>query len=405
MKKAMEDFDNLSRPALDNRGFPLTPAKLESKTFVDDTSTLIRGTLASVCDACMRVGRKYKQMAIRLKLKLSPKAELQTSTPNIAKALVEDLRAEGIFFKTPVESRDLGATTSLGKTMNLSLLRARNKIVLPKITKISRLAQTNRSARKLYSGSGFSSNTYGHPVSGITENMLIGMERKAVNCSGITPQGRCRFTALVLAFGPRGHPRGRVIKETFTAWFKVLKELEEQDMTDILHSFWTEASDLLKNRYDSQKPNIMEQAIASFIHNIISLLIKVGWNPKSFNVWIDPRGDEWQLIGSNRKTAAHIIIQHIVDDSNLIQLKRAGQHYNAKGIELGVDWSASLQQLRTYKNKNNYSRWCALETIQAAASWFLARAHVCHPDVSPICSECEEADQDDLHAFWTCYSY
>ncbi len=51
-----------------------------------------------------------------------------------------------------------------------------------------------------------------------------GFGKGRAEATGVTSAGRCRFTANVVAYGPRGHPVAQIINDTFGCWFRILKE-------------------------------------------------------------------------------------------------------------------------------------------------------------------------------------
>ena len=70
---------------------------------------------------------------------------------------------------------------------------------------------------------------------------IIRLEKEALACAGYTKPGRCRILSLIMKFGPLGMPMSRVIKETTSAWFDVLKMFLKNFpfLEDILVSFKT----------------------------------------------------------------------------------------------------------------------------------------------------------------------
>ena len=82
-------------------------------------------------------------------------------------------------------------------------------------------------------------------------------------------------------------------------------------------------------------------------------------------------------------------------------LVKAAEHYNGKGIDKGIDFSATLSVLRSLKG-NHYAFKCALETVISAATWPNARVAEAYPQVSPKCVRCGAENDDALHCFWQC---
>ena len=264
-------------------------------------------------------------------------------------------------------------------------------------------------ARKLFQGSAYASATWGHQGSGCPEHMLLELEVDAAKATGITPQGRCRFTSVCVAYGPRGHPRARIIKETLANWFQLVQIKTDQNDTNELRAAWARVKDGILNEYnkvehadDDKRRTSAAKLVVGILSNVVLLLVSLGWDPMAFNVWTDPQKELW-VSGQNEKSKSdNVIIYAIADSSNFKQLQRASKHYNGKGIEHGIDWATTLKWLNNLRRKGEIDRANALETILCGACWPLARVAEIHPEVSPLCAFCLLEPGDALHFFWTC---
>ena len=193
---------------------------------VDDTPGYAEAnTKEEVFKALTKFGESFAKVANTLKLPLSGKAGVVSSSFKFSKILVHRMNEYGITCTPYRVFRDLGVrfTTSYFRTQinrvrrskrrkqHRSILKARMHKSQPRITRTKSLAQTFKIARKLYSGSGFSASTWGHQATGFTKSELIQIERQAADCTGVHPHGRCRFITLCVCCGPRGHPVARII--------------------------------------------------------------------------------------------------------------------------------------------------------------------------------------------------
>ena len=131
-------------------------------------------------------------------------------------------------------------------------------------------------AKKLFSGSSFSSQTWGHPASGLGDSQMLALERDALACSGIKAEGRCRTLALVVSYGVLATPRARIIRETLTAYFESLKILMPEQLIS-LNKAWHTA--LLHLRSYSRP----SEHVRGLISNVISILLSAKWHPGLFN--------------------------------------------------------------------------------------------------------------------------
>jgi len=137
--------------------------------------------------------------------------------------------------------------------------------------------------------------------------------------------------------------------------------------------------------------------------NMIYILIKAKWKPVTFNCWIDPEGSTWATV--NFRTPPDIVASAIIQSYLDIDLERAGNHYNGKGIQDGIDIENTLRLLRKIKckqdNCDNKIKAC-LETVMSARSWPAARINQAYPEVPNKCLRCGLAPEDDLHVYWQC---
>ena len=91
------------------------------------------------------------------------------------------------------------------------------------IATVSKIAKSNKRARKLYTGSAFTMATWGHQGSGIPNSELLGLERDAISGTGISSAGRCRTIGLLVAYGLLGTPRATIVRETIRSWFEIVR--------------------------------------------------------------------------------------------------------------------------------------------------------------------------------------
>ena len=133
--------------------------------------------------------------------------------------------------------------------------------------------------------------------------------------------------------------------------------------------------------------------------NLISILHKAKWVPRTYNVWQDDNGATWVMTGRcvSPDTVAHAIIKSYA----LIDLQRADAHYCGKGMSEGVHFSATLALMRNFKPAQ-FSDKCLLETLISAACWSAERIHSINPEYSNVCPRCGNAVETPLHCYWEC---
>ena len=136
----------------------------------------------------------------RLKLRLSEKGVIVASCPKLAARLQAELLSKGVKYNIASHTRDLGISYTAGRSKPNQFFSSRFRDKKGRMLKIGRLARICRKARKLFSGSGFSSSTFGHQVCGLTQTEMVFLEQHGARSSGITLAGRCRYTANCMAY-------------------------------------------------------------------------------------------------------------------------------------------------------------------------------------------------------------
>jgi hypothetical protein len=365
--------------------------------FVDDTNMHAVGashdeTLDIVIPAVTLFGEQASLMG----LGLSPKASIVASHDGLAVSAQKELATYGMTFQVERESRDLGISHAGGNRRPFKLLNTRYRKRVNKNLKIKSIAKITRKARKLYTGSGYSSSTWGHQACGFSDTMIINLERDALNSTGIKQAGRCRAVALIVAFGIQGNPRARLVRETVKAWFELLRMVDSRTMGE-LKIAWARATDHLQHTY-AQNKNVQSNIIG-VMSNVIAILIKAKWFPKALHVWQDEHGSSWVMSGA--KVSPDIVANAINRSYTNLEMYRAASHYNGKGLSEGMHYNATMANLRGLTDKQ-YDIKCILETIMSAATWPAERVNNAFPAVPCCCTRCGADIEDALHCFWTC---
>ena len=367
-------------------------------TFVDDTSMQSVGAyFEQVSDKLVPALADFGDVAKKLKLLLSPKAVISASHPSLALSLQRELKNNyGLIFKINNSARDLGIAHSAGVAKPDKVLKDRLKSKKNRISRTAGLAKVSRKARKLYTGSGFAATSFGHQGSGFTEAALLEIDRDALRCTGITEAGRCRAWGLISAYGLKGTPRARIIRETIREWFSLLKEVEPTELID-LRVAWGKAKDKVIAIGDSQ--------IRGIISNIIHILHKADWKPVAINMWIDNNNNKWVLnlspTSTSSASAPDVVASALIKAYADLDMLRAQNHYNGKGMGNGVHFNATLSLLRSLK-PTQFADRSLLENILSAATWTADRIHSINPDYSDMCPRCGQEIETPFHCIWGC---
>jgi len=367
-------------------------------TFVDDAPIFSKGSYEHVYTSVVDGALDFHNASKRLGLKQSPKSLVTASSSSLARSISRSLKKSGVVFQPAPFGRDLGISFSPGNAkLNKKVMKDRKLKTKPRLSRIASLAKQFRAARKLYNASGFAASTWGHQSCGFSDRELLQTERQAAQCTGIKAAGRCRFTALHISYGPRGHPVGRIIKELFQYWFKVFAFYVSGPPSQYLELrlAWSK----VKQEFRAAG-KVTGKLVKGLISNVIATLLKLGWEPVTVDLWNDPQGNEWKF--KSPDFPSHLIVHALVDSYNKQSLVRAAEHYNGAGQADGLDFNTTLAYNYSLKTSKKFAHLAALETVQAAACWGNARVHEIHPEVSPLCSRCGLEPETDLHTFWTC---
>jgi len=359
--------------------------------FVDDTCMQSTGkefdeALDKIVPAVALFGNK----AAELGLGLSAKAVVTASSTKYAKGLKDELATYGMKFNVDMHARDVGVTHTAGSSRPSKQVIKRFTKRAAKVIKTKQIAKITRKARTLFTGSIFSSATWGHQASSIAESSIVKLERDALACSGIRPGGRCRTIGLLVAYGVQGTPRARIVRELIRAWFQLLR-MCSTTMIGELRVAWSKAYNVL--RHDN-----VERHIRGIMSNLISMLLKAKWDPSTMNCWTGDDDTKWVMSGTtvSPDTVAAALNRKFFN----MELARAAGHYLGKGLENGLHVNATLSWLRNIRDNNSNIK-AILETLMAGAIWPAMRVNEAYPDFSPLCPRCGQPE-DALHCFWTC---
>lgn len=86
-----------------------------------------------------------------------------------------------------------------------------------------------------------------------------------------------------------------------------------------------------------------------------------------------------------------------------MQASRAENHHNGLGIGNGVDFEATLREIRKMRKLKTPSLLLpALETALFGACWSDSRVNDAKPECSAVCRRCNLEIATDTHNYWYC---
>ncbi len=257
-----------------------------------------RHTTKVVCNSknnLIKAAGCYTKTCKDWKLVLSGKAYICLSDHKLSCVVAKALRKEHIYYKPTHSARDVGVSYTAGVRHRDAgkLIRTRFTKTSKRNAKVGRLAKLSRRARVLFSGSQYSANTWGHQVTHLTQSQIDSLEKRGANATGITEAGRCRTMALIVGYGPRGHPIPRIIKELFTEWFRAVRTIARMGEAAFnnLRTAWGIARANLADKYSASVQHYKVHTVRpshGIMHNVIIWLYKLGWNPMAIDRWFSP---------------------------------------------------------------------------------------------------------------------
>lgn len=290
-------------------------------------------------------------------LTLSTKGVIIAKLPYAARHLVQELKTLGITYNTTETTRDLGIDFSFSRKPKVRKCILKQRIQNSKgtLNRIYRIAKVSRRARVLFSGAGYSKSTWGQQASAITLQELAKIEAAAVNAAGFG-KGRCRCSALCIAYGLEGQPLTRAIKETFILWFKLILPLIKQNHPILNHidESWNSIYRDMKLQDDQitlEKGLARADGIAA---HITVILYSLKWKPIQYDTWEDPQGNPWQLHAEYDKPFPMMTVIHaIIDSYHEYMAPNAAKHFDGASITGAISWDTTLahNQSDTQKQK------------------------------------------------------
>lgn len=208
----------------------------------------------------------------------------------------------------------------------------------------------------MFSGAGYSKSTWGQQASAITMQEWSKLEVAAVNAAGFG-KGRCRYSALCIAYGPTSQPFTRAIKETFILWFDLILPLIKQQNQIIEHieeSWFKIYKDMKQQdekitlekglaRADGIAAHIQHMGRSQSQYNTTQSLGSLNWNPIQYNTWEDPKGNTWILKADPDKPFPMITVIHaIIDSYHEYMVPTLTKHFEGGSITGAIDWDTTL---------------------------------------------------------------
>ena len=277
----------------------------------------------------------------------------------------------------------------------MHILRTRRSAGKSRANKVKHLSTIVRASRRLYKSGVYPQSHWGHQAVGLDPKWIKQSRKTAAACTGIHQKGRCASTAILISYGRRSDPWQIAIKELFVEWFHIISVYYDASTDLKLHIAWGQA----KSRIIKDDTVIWDNIIG-IATNVIATLQSLGWQPLSFNAWIDPQLNSWTFV-KGKFHAAHVI-RALQDTVHLRIWQQASKHLYGTGLEFGVSWAHTTMLNRQLAKEKEYAKLAALETIQCAGCWDPARIQQQCKNADSVYCDCGLVDPTLFHQYWTC---
>ena len=129
--------------------------------------------------------------------------------------------------------------------------------------------------------------------------LLLGkIEVAAANAAGFN-RGRCRYSALCIAYGESGHPFVRAIRELCELWCKLVLPLvkEKNKFLDEVAVAWQLIKAVVNPKDEKITFKNSLSKVQGVLSQVIIFLYCLGWrNPITFDKWVSPSEDTWHFL-------------------------------------------------------------------------------------------------------------
>ena len=237
---------------------------------------------------------------------------------------------------------------------------------------------------------------YGHQAKGIAPTVMRSYRANLTQTIGLYKKGGCTTTTIALHLGTKKDPWYVVVMETIDTWLDLAPQLAMQNLA--LDITWQKARQRLLH------PFTRWRRVVGPIHNLIAVLLHLGWDPVQPWEWKGPEGTTWKL-DPRSHLLKHQIREQVLKHFELLLWKQASTHLHGKGMELGADISGGKKHVKYLKGHGRYGEAGMLATIIKAGIWTPERVAAGRrpPCPTPNCPKCHKIGGATwAHQVWEC---
>ena len=423
--------------------------RVQTSTFVDDVSQISMGTLHKVADGLVHAGVLFANGMKKLRLRISDKSVVVSSSHKLAVAIANALWKHcRISLRVEAAGRDLGVLNNPSSRRRTVVQAKRVAKATKKARRISNLARSVRRASILAHTGALPQASWGSAVLGFAPTVMRNFRAAMASASGIVARGRCPSTAIAITMGPSKDPavsipmdqvalwvdlwRGDASLRTLAAryWRTAWKRVTATTTTAAVDAITAGRSQLLERSQEAPELQLLQcDAVRAQWNNVLgpltatmAVLYDQGWNLENPTKWVDPSGQGWHPDFNADKAP---FIQLVGSFAVKKVWQRASLGWNAKGVENGVDWTATLALYKhiatahaSYDNEDyqfaqessmegqsecwppTSAAW--LELLMTGGYWPQQRVADIHSHATPMCPRCGQHPETALHLLWEC---
>ena len=365
---------------------------------VDDVATLGVGIEDEVLDTMKHLAEQFSDRLKRVKLTISPKTVVTSSSPQLALKLCKFMEQIGITSTAARAARDLGVDAGSGVRRSTLVQKARHTKAKRRTGRLSILQKICSRAKKLYATNIWASSNYGNLAMGVAP-LSIRQLRSHAGQAALGRAGQCSTTAIAVAFDKYTDPASKIRVDIVVQWLKLWAR-STSSRQEKIQGLWASQ---LRRLQTTKRWN----AVNGPIRAVICTLLDIGWMPVTANAWRGSMNHDiiegeplwWKFTGIGDFSE---LIDAIARSAMDQHWAKASEHMDGQGLAGGADLAVVKKHLRHYQKRGQEDKYKALCVITAGACWPRARKHQADLLPSPACVRCGHASEDTLHFFWQC---
>ena len=226
----------------------------------------------------------------------------------VAKAIQSELLQYGISVQVARAARDLGLSLNPGGRRSAAGIQAKKlKSASVRLDRTAGLVKVVRGARKLVTTGSFPQALWGHVSQGIAPTVLDRFRTQVAAATGICQPGKCRTTAIALAFGQGSGPAVKVVREQVGSWLSLWEGCPE--LRGDVRVAWVFHSERVIGERGPDWHKITGPMTAT-----IATLHNHGWKARCPVAWTGPDGCSRTINAvSGTKSVAGMVAGSVVD--------------------------------------------------------------------------------------------